>query len=115
MPRRVTRAVPIRAYLASVQSDPARRFADYVLAQTAGPLTVLRYSQRLELLAAARRFGVGRFEANLLIAAIVERHRAQDEARAVEPAKGRSMLKTITAVMVVEAAVLIGAWWTLFH
>ena len=53
--------------------------------------------------------------AALLIAAIVERHRGQDEPPAAEPAKGRSMLGNLTALLLVETAVLVGAWWTLFH
>jgi hypothetical protein len=105
-------------YPACVQSGPARRFADYLLEETRGPLTVLRYSQRLEFLRAARRLGVGRFEANLLIAAVVERRTA---ARPAERAESEtesapdSLLGRLTAFLLIEAAVLLSFWWALFH
>jgi hypothetical protein len=100
------------AYPGLAQTRPARRFADYLRHQTSGPMTVLRYSQRLEFLRAARRFGVGRFEANLLIAAVLDRRAGQVPQRA-EPSAD-SALGALAAFLLVEAAVLFGAWWAVF-
>ena len=75
--------------------------------------SVLRYSQRLELLRSARRFGIGRFEANLLIAAVQERRRTR--AMEGDEAIGDSNLPQWAAVLVVQSALLLGAWWTLFR
>lgn len=105
-----------RVYPGFVQTGAARRFADFLLDETREPMTVLRYSQRLEFVRAARRFGVSRFEANLLIAAVVER-RTGAAARPVEPAESESdsVAGRLTGLLLVEAAVLLGAWWALFH
>lgn len=104
-----------RAHPAFVQTGAARRFADYLLDETREPMTVLRYSQRLEFFRAARRFGVSRFEANLLIAAVVERRTGA--ARPVETAESESdsVAARLTAFLLVEAAVLLGAWWVFLN
>lgn len=103
------------AYPGFVQTGAARRFADYLLGETREPMTVLRYSRRLEFVRAARRFGVGRFEANLLIAAVVERR--TPAARSVEPAEPESdsVAGRLAAFALVEAAVLLGAWWVFLY
>jgi len=98
-------------YPASAQGGPARRFADHLAQQMTA--SVLRYSQRLELLRSARRFGIGRFEANLLIAAVQERRRTR--AMEGDEAIGDSNLPQWAAVLVVQSALLLGAWWTLFR
>ena len=102
--------VPV--YPAPAQSGAARRFADYLAGQTAGS-AVLRYSQRLELLRAARRFGVGRFEANLLIAAVLERHRHQAAERDTAP--WPDGLLQVGTFLLVQGALLLGAWWALLR
>ena len=107
-----------RAYPTFVQSGPARRFADYLSEQTREPMTVLQYSRRLEFLRAARRLGVGRFEANLLIAAVVERRTtgsASERAHSDADSGADSLLGRVTAFLLVEAAVLLGVWWVLFN
>ena len=98
-------------YPASAESGPARRFADHLAQQMTS--SVLRYSQRLDLLRSARRFGIGRFEANLLIAAVQERRRTR-VAEADEAGAGTS-LPQLAAVLIVQSALLLGAWWTLFR
>jgi hypothetical protein len=55
-----------------VRDDPHSEFAHYVQSQLEGP--ILRYSLRLKHLREAERRGIGRFEANLIIAAV--QHRA---------------------------------------
>src|SRR4051794_28413515 len=53
------------------QPDAFRSFAREVAHATTGP--VLRYSHRLQLLELAKRGGIDRFDANLIIAAIEHR------------------------------------------
>lgn len=98
---------------ASARNGPARQFADYLLDQMTPVPTVLCYSQRLDFLRAARRFGVGRFEANLLIAAVLERRRPRAEDLG-EP-DGASVTSRLAAFLLVESAVLLGAWWAVFY
>jgi hypothetical protein len=99
-------------YPASAQTGAARRFADYLSAQATGT-SVLRYSQRLELLRAARRLGVGRFEANLLIAAVLERRRS----RTAEPvdAGGLPVAAQLATFLLVQGALLFGTWWVVLR
>lgn len=110
---RTQRVLPRRLYPACAPSGPARSFADYLVDRTSGRMTVLRYSQRLEFLRVARRFGVGRFEANLLIAALLEQRRARVEE--TEASEGGSLVSNLAALLVVESALLLGAWWVMFH
>ena len=74
---------------------------------------VLRYSQRLELLRAARQFGVSRFEANLLIAATLERRRA----RASEEGDSAqlSVAAQLATFILIQGATVVAVWWTLFR
>src|SRR5258708_7362846 len=48
-------------------------FAEMVEKSLDGP--ILRYTQRVKLLKSAERLGIERFEANLVIAAVLHRHR----------------------------------------
>lgn len=73
--------------------SPAERYSQMVAASLDG--TVLRYSQRLNLLRRARLFGLDRFEANLLIAAA--QHRAKNERQSC---RSRSIPFWILAVAV---------------
>lgn len=65
---------------------PAAGFAQLVMQQIEGP--VLRYSKRQALLHEAERRGIGRFEANLIIAAVQHKSDALPLAR--YPASARS-------------------------
>ena len=75
---------------------------------------VLRYSQRLQLLRAAPRFGLNRFEANLAIAAVMSRQRGRPATQDPHPAD-RSLISGVAAFVVVQGALLLGTWWTLFR
>ena len=78
---------------------------------------VLTYSSRLSLLRHAQKLGVRRFEANLLIAAVLERRRqsvgAPPEADALPQA--RSLASTVLAFILVQGVIVLGTWWTLFR
>jgi hypothetical protein len=75
--------------------------------------SVFRYSQRLELLRAARRFGVSRFEANLLIAATLERRRAHasEQGDSMEP----TVATQFATFVLIQGATAFAVWWTLFR
>jgi hypothetical protein len=93
-------------------------FATYV-ASSVPASGVLRYSQRLEFIRTARRFGVRRFQANLLIAAVLEQRRADgDAAQAAEEepdTRERSTLSSFGVFLVVQSALVFGTWWMLFR
>jgi hypothetical protein len=99
----------------SAQSGDARLFARYVASSI--PSGVLRYSQRLEFIRTARRFGVRRFEANLLIAAVLEQHRARGAEQVTEesPTDEGALMRGLSVFLVVQGALLFGTWWTLFR
>ena len=101
----------VAVYPAPAEGGAARRFAEYLAGQTAGS-PILRYSQRLDLLRAARRFGVERFEANLLIAAVLERKR-QRVAEQDGAGGGPSVMLQVATFLLVQGALLAGAWWAL--
>jgi hypothetical protein len=94
----------------------AEAFAAEVTRQLEGP--VLRQSRRRALLKAARGMGIGRFEANLIIAA-VQHHRPS--AHPVESGQtesgvtsSRARLAPFAVVLIVQAAIAWGAWRVLF-
>jgi hypothetical protein len=84
----------------------ARRFAGQVALALEGG--ILRYSRRLALLKEAGRRGIGRFEANLIIAAV--QHQQGGE-RPCSPAKdsGRlwRRLPALVLALLIEAAVIL--------
>jgi hypothetical protein len=89
----------------------ASAFAEEVVARMEGP--VLRYSQRHALMAVARRTGVGRFEANLIIAAVQHRRVAEDGAQRPVPEAPRwklGALAPLLVVLAVESLVVAGLW-----
>ena len=97
----------------AVAGPRAGAFAAEVEAALEGP--VLRYSQRRRLLKAAARAGVGRFEANLIIAAVQHRRRAEGTGARVVAAEtgggGRDVgLWCAGLVAVVQATIAWGAW-----
>ena len=83
-------------------------FAEYVRGRLNGP--VLRYSARLELLKEAQRRGLGRFEANLVIAAVLYRSGMGQEYE-LRP-KTEWVWPALTAVAL-QAVIVAGAWWVL--
>jgi hypothetical protein len=97
-------------------SGPARIFAEQLAAEIS-PTGILRYSHRLALLRSARRLGVGRFEANLLIAAVLERRRRAGQPIVVESELTRdgSFVSNLAVFLIVQGALAAGAWWTVFR
>lgn len=103
-------SAPERASLRACQM-PAGADDFAALVERAIRGTLLRYSERLRLLKEAQRRGIGRFEANLIIAAVVHRTGAGQE---VELAPERSGWRglVLTAALT-QAAIVAGAWWML--
>ena len=89
----------------------AGAFAEEVAARMNGP--VLRYSQRKALMSAAQRVGIGRFEANLIIAAVRHRqvagHASHVPAENAVPRRALSFVPVVV-VLAVESLVALGIW-----
>jgi len=69
---------------------------------------ILPYSARLELLSAAAGFGIGRFHANLMIAAV--QHQLGDgQARSHVPGPG-ARWHLAAAVLLIQSVILFAAW-----
>jgi hypothetical protein len=81
----------------------AARFAIHVRQHLSGP--ILRYTQRTQLLHAARQHGIDPFEANLIIAAILHRCTSHDTASAPGP---RPLLPAILTFLLIQSAILAG-------
>jgi hypothetical protein len=100
---------PRRSVAASVTPvDPSADFAEWLLGQLEGP--VLRYSARLRLLKEAERRGLGRFEANLIIAGALHRVGMGQE---YEMRPRGEWIAPVLAFLLLQSALLIGAWWVL--
>lgn len=84
----------------------ARRFATTVARSMEGG--VLRYSVRMELLSDASRRGIGRFEANLIIAAVQHQMGSAGE-EDVHRNRGFRAPPLVIALLI-EAAVIAGVW-----
>jgi hypothetical protein len=97
-------------------TGPAATFAEH-LAREIPSSGVLTYSSRLSLLRHAQKLGVRRFEANLLIAAVLERRRQTAGAPAEDTASPRagSLVFGVVTFLLVQAAFALGAWWMLFR
>jgi hypothetical protein len=116
--KQLVAATSIRSAAAATPRRPAaaqraRSYADYVVSAMP-PSGILRYSQRLEFLRAASRFGLNRFEANLAIAAVMGRHRST-EAADEQSSGARPTLSAVATFLVVQGVVVLGAWWTLYR
>lgn len=89
----------------------AERFGRIVREQVDGP--IVPFARRQSMLRAAGRLGIGRFPANLVIAAEQYRHVGTKRGRGVvrerEPA--RAWIVAL-AVFLAEACVVTTAWWT---
>lgn len=76
---------------------------------------ILRYSRRQALLRRAERLGIARFEANLIMAAVVNRRPHPREGASEQP-RGRLPLQTALLVFTfVETLVAVAAWCALHH
>jgi hypothetical protein len=117
MPPRVITPVQIRPRRrpALAADEPARPldaatdFAQWVQLQRDGP--VLRYSARLVLLQEAQRRGLGRFEANLIIAGVLHRAGMAQEYE-MRPRRAEWLAPLLTFV-ILQSTLLLGAWWVL--
>lgn len=69
----------------------------------------LRYSQRLKLLKLASELGIGRFEANLIIAIV--QHRAERSTSTEHKLEKTSPLSAIAVFAIVQSLILIACWW----
>ena len=73
---------------------------------------VLRYSQRAALLRRAQSLGIGRFEANLMIATVL--HRYGSAAAAADARNdGGGWGGVVVVVAVVQAMILGAVWWVI--
>ena len=81
-------------------------FADYITEQTTGP--ILPYETRLAFLHEASRRGIGRFEANLVIAAV--QHRKANEPRASTYPARRRNFGMIAVFAIVQSLILVGIY-----
>lgn len=92
------------------QGVGARVYAAHLARSITSP--VLRYSQRLDLLREGHRIGMSRFEANLLIAATLQRFIAGSVTEKETPGR---LVVPLTAFFLVQSAVGLGAWWVFAH
>jgi hypothetical protein len=90
-------------------ADPSADFAEVVRANLDG--TLLRYSQRLVLLKDAERRGIGRFEANLIIAAVLHRHGMAQEYELPPVPSRMEWLAPVLTFVCLQTAIVLGAWW----
>jgi hypothetical protein len=114
-PRQSALAVQVSRVTAppAEKADASAEFAGYVLSNLDGP--VLRYSDRLVLLANAERRGIGRFEANLIIAAVLHQHGMGQEYE-IPPVPGagwREWAWPVVTFVGLQGAIVMGAWWVL--
>jgi hypothetical protein len=86
--------------------DPSAEFAHYVQNHLDGP--ILSYSQRLSLLKEAKRQGLGRFEANLVIARVLHQEGIGQtyELKPRSPWLGMALI-----VAIIQFAIIAGLWW----
>jgi hypothetical protein len=92
----------------ALPAGAAHTFAEVVRERMDGP--VLRYSHRTRLIQEAEERGIGRFEANLIIAAVQHRQRASR--CEVDPAVPRSTwMPIVIGFCATQCAVVMGLWW----
>ena len=102
--------LPVGQSGASSVEDAATQFAHHVRQTLRGP--ILTYSQRQALVNYAHRRGITRFEANLIIAAVLHRSGVQQEFEPADSPRRAWALPALTFV-VVQGVILAGAWWLL--
>lgn len=85
---------------------PSKQFARLV--QDRLERGVLRYSDRLNLFDAAQSMAIGRFQANLIIAAV--QHRAEDSAPGSPSPVRPKWLMPVTIVLLVQLLIFAAAW-----
>jgi hypothetical protein len=68
---------------------------------------VLRYSDRLSLLSIADAIGIGRFQANLVIAAV--QHGGGHGVTPAEPRKSRAWMLAVVAAVALQSIIIVTA------
>ena len=93
--------------------SPASAFAQLAADQISGQ--ILSYSKRLGLLRAARRMGIGRFEANLIIAAVQHRTAGSSvRCQTVRRWSPRRAAPLLTFVLL-QSLILLSLWGIFFR
>ena len=87
-------------------SPQAQRFQ--LMVREAMEKSSMRYSQRLQMLKMASAMGLGRFEANLILAIEQNRHKPPG---LEEPSQNWSAILTVISIALLQSIILIGAWW----
>ena len=107
------RADALRCSIPTLPAPSAATFAQLVRDRIDG--SILRYSHRAQLIGEAEQRGIGRFEANLIIAAV--QHEA-GERRASEPVAKPSRswvwVGPLVAIVATQGAI-VGALWALIR
>jgi hypothetical protein len=67
----------------------------------------LRYSDRLSLLSIADAIGIGRFQANLVIAAV--QHEGGQTVTAAKPRKSRAWILALVAAVALQSIIIVTA------
>jgi hypothetical protein len=88
--------------------DPVHEFSQRVTCELTGT-SILRYSRRVALLNRARKLGIDRFNANLLIAAVQNRGPATRREQPAQPESPGWLLPAI-GFAVVQSFILTTAW-----
>ena len=101
--------LPDNGYPTSVDKTFAALVSRTLSAQPKSPL---RYSQRLELLKEAGRRGIGRFEANLIIAS-VQHKLGLSTVIPPAPRRSTSRISGIVAFLLAQSMILWGLWHVL--
>ena len=109
---RVRREAPPAGPVTTLPEGRAGRFAELVRERMDGP--VLRYSHRAVMIRDAARHGVGRFEANLIIAAVQHQSRTTRSMSATPRdagAAGAAWTPAIAAVATTQSLIAAAVWW----
>ena len=100
-------APPVKNPIVPLPAGAAQTFAALVRERMDGP--VLRYSHRARLLRTAERSGIGRFEANLIIAAVQHEAGANNS---TSTAPGRTWMPgALVAVAATQSLIAVAVWW----
>ena len=107
---RVEAAAPVMENpIVPLPAGAAQTFAALVRERMDGP--VLRYSHRTRLLRAAEQTGIGRFEANLIIAAVQHEARANSSTSTAREAGHAWIPAALLAVAATQSLIAMGVWW----
>ncbi len=93
-------------YRTSDRQEQSEAFARLVAEHLDGP--VLRYSNRQALLKEAQRLGIGRFQANLIIATV--QHEMVDVPEAAAEAEQIHLPRILALVLAIQSIILLAVW-----